>query len=225
MYSFGAYTYGLAAGQAPAPGSVHWTMADGYLPAMTTSFTRNNVAISITDFANEQSIGGNPVELIYTRVSVTNHGPPAVTSQPASPGRTSSRSTRSPIASHRGRPCITTSSPQPTPSPRRHAATVSAITPSRGNPGALPYDTAYRHMTDTGTSSSRPPRDCRCPTSPGQHQQPAHPGHRDRQRLQGRVRLHQDRSGRRGAVLRRQQLRLPAQPRPARHPGQPVRAG
>src|SRR6266702_3472291 len=29
MYSFGAYTYGLPAGQAPAPGSVQWTMADG----------------------------------------------------------------------------------------------------------------------------------------------------------------------------------------------------
>ena len=59
--------------------------------------------------------------------------------------------------------------------------------------------------------------------SAGQHQQPGRPGHRDRQRLQGRVHLHQDRPGRRGAVLRREQLRLPAQPRPARHPGQPVR--
>ena len=61
MYSFSAYTYGLAPGQAPAPGSVQWTMADNYLPAMTTSFIRDQVAISITDFANAQSIGGNPV--------------------------------------------------------------------------------------------------------------------------------------------------------------------
>jgi hypothetical protein len=67
MYSFGVYTYGLAAGQAPPAGSVQWTEADGYLPAMTTSFTRNDVAISITDFANEQSIGGRQVELVYTR--------------------------------------------------------------------------------------------------------------------------------------------------------------
>ena len=87
MYSFGAYNYGLAAGQAPAPGSVKWTMADGYLPALTTSFTRNNVAISITDFADKQTIGGNPVELVYTRVSVTNHGSSAVTVPPASPAR------------------------------------------------------------------------------------------------------------------------------------------
>jgi hypothetical protein len=79
MYSFGAYNYGLAAGQAPAAGSVKWTMADGYLPALTTSFTRNDVAISITDFASKQTIGGSPVELVYTRVSVTNHGSSAVT--------------------------------------------------------------------------------------------------------------------------------------------------
>ncbi len=79
MYSFGAYNYGLAAGQAPAPGSVKWTMADGYLPALTTSFTRDNVAISITDFADKQTIAGNPAELVYTRVSVTNHGSSAVT--------------------------------------------------------------------------------------------------------------------------------------------------
>jgi hypothetical protein len=74
MYSFGVYTYGLAAGQAPAAGSVQWNEADGYLPAMTTSFTRNGVAISITDFANEQSIGGVPTVLVYTRVKVTNKG-------------------------------------------------------------------------------------------------------------------------------------------------------
>src|SRR5215472_19044132 len=64
MYSFGVYYYGLAAGQRPAPGSVQWTMADGYLPAMTTSFTRNDVAISITDFASKQTIAGSPAELV-----------------------------------------------------------------------------------------------------------------------------------------------------------------
>jgi hypothetical protein len=79
MYSFGVYDYGLAAGQAPAPGSVQWTMADGYLPALTTSFVRNSVKVSITDFADKQTIAGNPVELVYTRVSVTNQGAAAVT--------------------------------------------------------------------------------------------------------------------------------------------------
>ena len=79
MYSFSVYDYGLASGQAPAPGSVQWTMADGYLPALTTSFTRNGVKVSITDFADKQSIAGSPVELMYTRVSVTNEGSADVT--------------------------------------------------------------------------------------------------------------------------------------------------
>ncbi len=79
MYSFSVYDYGLAAGQAPAPGSVQWTMADGYLPALTTSFTRNGVKVAITDFADKQTVGGSPVELMYTRVSVTNQGSAAVT--------------------------------------------------------------------------------------------------------------------------------------------------
>lgn len=79
MYSFSVYDYGLAPGQAPPPGSVQWTMADGYLPALTTSFTRDNVMISITDFADKQTIAGSPVELMYTRVSVTNLGSAEVT--------------------------------------------------------------------------------------------------------------------------------------------------
>jgi hypothetical protein len=86
MYSFGIYTYGLASGQAPAAGSVRWTMADGYLPAMTTSFTRNDVAISITDFADKVTIGGNPVELVYTRVTARNDGTSTVTPDPGASG-------------------------------------------------------------------------------------------------------------------------------------------
>jgi hypothetical protein len=86
MYSFGAYTFGLPAGQAPPPGSVHWSMADGYLPALTTSFTRDNVSISITDFASRQTIGGQPAELVYTRVSATNHGSSAVSVPPGQSG-------------------------------------------------------------------------------------------------------------------------------------------
>jgi hypothetical protein len=74
MYQFNVYNYGLPAGQAPAPGSVQWRMAGGYLPALTTSFTRNDVAVSITDFADRQMVDGAPVELVYTRVHVTNHG-------------------------------------------------------------------------------------------------------------------------------------------------------
>ncbi len=149
MYSFNAYTYGLAPGQAPAPGSVHWTMADDYLPAMTTSFTRDQVAISITDFANRQSIAGNPVELVYTRVSVTNHGSAAVSVPAGQSGPNLISLNQSPDTVAPGQTVHhdfvaavdTFSTTVPLPS-------VSALTPSRGTPGALPYSAAYRHMTD-----------------------------------------------------------------------------
>jgi hypothetical protein len=86
MYSFGVYTYGLAAGEKPAAQSETWTEASGYLPALTTSFTRNNVSITITDFADKQNIGGNPVELVYTRITVTNHNAAAVDVPPGATG-------------------------------------------------------------------------------------------------------------------------------------------
>jgi hypothetical protein len=149
MYSFSAYTYGLAAGAAPAAGSVQWTEADGYLPAMTTSFTRDDVAISITDFANEQSIDGTPTVLVYTRVKVTNKGTAAVdvppggsgpnlvslndTSDTVQPGQTVNHDFVAAVDD------FSTTTPLPS---------VTAITPAKGNPGALSYDAAYRHMAD-----------------------------------------------------------------------------
>ncbi|HXM54209.1 MAG TPA: LamG domain-containing protein [Candidatus Dormibacteraeota bacterium] len=86
MFSFGVYTFGLASGQAPAPGSVQWTMASGFLPALTTSFTRSNVAISIQNFADKVTIGSGAFELLYSRVSLTNNGGGAVTIDPAPTG-------------------------------------------------------------------------------------------------------------------------------------------
>ncbi|HZR49358.1 MAG TPA: NEW3 domain-containing protein [Streptosporangiaceae bacterium] len=87
MYSFGIYTYGLAQGAKPAAGSVTWTMADGYLPAMTTSFTRDNLAVNITDFADKISYQGSPVELVYTRVTARNQGTSTVTADPGATGQ------------------------------------------------------------------------------------------------------------------------------------------
>ena len=149
MYSFGVYDYGLAAGQAPPAGSEQWTEADGYLPAMTTSFTRNDVAIKITDFANEQSIGGTPTELVYTRVTVTNKGTTAVDvpsgqsgpnlvtlndeSDTVQPGRTVQHDFVAAVDD------FSTTTPLPT---------VAALTPAKGNPGALPYNAAYQHMAN-----------------------------------------------------------------------------
>jgi hypothetical protein len=147
MYSFGVYTYGLAAGQAPPAQSVQWTEADGYLPAMTTSFTRGGVAVSITDFANEQSVGGVPVELVYTRVKVTNEGAAAVTVPSGESGPSLVALNSEPDTVPPGQTVhhdfvaavddFSTTTPLPT---------VAALTPARGNPGALPYDAAYRHM-------------------------------------------------------------------------------
>ena len=148
MYSFGVYDYGLPAGQAPAAGSVQWTMADGYLPAMTTSFTRSDVRISITDFADKQTIAGSPAELVYTRVSVTNNGsaPVSVPSGQSGPN----------LVSLNGDPDMV--QPGQTVHHDFVAAvdsfavggtlpTVAQLTPGgQANPGALPYDLAFLHM-------------------------------------------------------------------------------
>jgi len=91
MYSFGAYTWGLplrsnGRPQAPPPQSETWNMVDGYLPAMVTSFTRNDVHISITDFADKQTIAGGPVELVYTHITVTNNSNASVDVPPGGSG-------------------------------------------------------------------------------------------------------------------------------------------
>jgi hypothetical protein len=86
MYSFSAFTFGLAAGAAPPAQSIQWTMDQGFLPALTTSFTRGSVAISITNFADRVAIGTDPFVLAYTRVSVTNNGTAAVTVPPGGSG-------------------------------------------------------------------------------------------------------------------------------------------
>ncbi|HEV2783719.1 MAG TPA: RICIN domain-containing protein [Actinophytocola sp.] len=86
MYSFGVFTFGLAAGQSPPAQSIQWTMEQGYLPALRTSFTRNNVAISITNLANRAVINGTPFVLAHTRITVTNNGTATVTVPPGASG-------------------------------------------------------------------------------------------------------------------------------------------
>ena len=54
-----------------------WANADGYLPALVTTFHRDGASICITNFGDKVSIGGHPYVVIYSRVSVTNPtGPP-----------------------------------------------------------------------------------------------------------------------------------------------------
>jgi hypothetical protein len=82
MYTFSAYDFGGA----PGAQSVRWTEASGYLPAMTTTRTSGSVGISITDFADKVTIGGQPFLLVYVRVAVTNNGTAAVTVPPGGSG-------------------------------------------------------------------------------------------------------------------------------------------
>jgi len=59
-----------------------WTNADGYLPALVTSFTSSGAKVSITNFGDRVVIGGNPYVLIYSRVAVHNPTSQAVTVDP-----------------------------------------------------------------------------------------------------------------------------------------------
>jgi hypothetical protein len=49
-----------------------WTNADGYLPALVTTFHSGGARVSITNFGDKVTIGGHPYVAIYSRVAVTN---------------------------------------------------------------------------------------------------------------------------------------------------------
>ena len=227
MYSFSAYTYGLTPGQAPAPGSVHWTMADNYLPGddhvvhpRSGGHLDHRLRQQATDRRQPGRAGLHPGERDQQRVGGGE--------RPAWPVRAES-GVSEPGLRHGGAGQTVHHdfvAAVDTFSPTVSLPSVGALTSSRSNRGALPYDTAYQpHGRLLERHGCRSSRDSRCPTSPCPTPTTWHdPGHRDRQRLQGRLHLHQDRAGRRSAVLRRQQLRLAAQPRRARDPGQSLRA-
>ena len=82
MYSFSIYdTSGPRAAQ-----SVQWTEDSGYFPAMTTSFTTGTTAISIKNFADDETIAGTPAVLVYTQVAVTNNGSSSISLDPGGTG-------------------------------------------------------------------------------------------------------------------------------------------
>src|SRR5580658_7397472 len=64
-----------------------WANADGYLPALVTTFHSGGARISITNFGDKVTIGGHAYVAIYSRVAVTNPtgGALSVNPQP-SPG-------------------------------------------------------------------------------------------------------------------------------------------
>src|ERR1700744_4187812 len=59
-----------------------WKNADGYLPALVTSFSRDGASISITNFGDEVTVGGHNYVFIYSRVAVTNPTGSAITVEP-----------------------------------------------------------------------------------------------------------------------------------------------
>ncbi|HEX4255984.1 MAG TPA: hypothetical protein VH089_12885, partial [Streptosporangiaceae bacterium] len=59
-----------------------WANADGYLPAMVTSFARDGAEISITNFGDQVTVGGHDYVFVYSRVAVTNPTGQAITVDP-----------------------------------------------------------------------------------------------------------------------------------------------
>jgi hypothetical protein len=59
-----------------------WVNAEGYLPALVTSFTKNGAQVSITNFADKVTVGAHPFVAVYSRVSVHNPTGHAVTVDP-----------------------------------------------------------------------------------------------------------------------------------------------
>jgi len=59
-----------------------WTNADGYLPALVTSFRRDGARVTITNFGDQVTIGGHRFVAIYSRVAVTNPTSQPITLSP-----------------------------------------------------------------------------------------------------------------------------------------------
>ncbi len=59
-----------------------WANADGYLPALVTTFHGDGATISITNFGDEVSIGGDAFVIIYSRVQVINPTSSPITIDP-----------------------------------------------------------------------------------------------------------------------------------------------
>jgi hypothetical protein len=78
-----------------------WANADGYLPALVTSFQRDGATVAITNFGDQVTIGGHRYVAIYSRVAVTNPtGRPLTLSPQASPGLIPLNSASDRVAPH-----------------------------------------------------------------------------------------------------------------------------
>jgi hypothetical protein len=61
-YGFGVYDYSRTT----------WVNADGYLPALVTSFTADGSMVAITNFVDRDTIDGTTYDVVYSRVAVHN---------------------------------------------------------------------------------------------------------------------------------------------------------
>jgi hypothetical protein len=57
-------------------------MDQNYLPAMTTSLTRNNVKVVITNFEDQATISGHTFGVVYSRVTLTNNSSSSMSIDP-----------------------------------------------------------------------------------------------------------------------------------------------
>jgi hypothetical protein len=75
-------TYGYGVYDGSRPGGTAWANAEGYLPALVTTFDRAGAIISITNFGDQVAIGGHPFVAVYSRVTVTNPTGHSITIDP-----------------------------------------------------------------------------------------------------------------------------------------------
>ncbi len=71
------YGFGIYDGQ-----HMTWSDADGYLPAQVTAFGSGGADVTITEFADEVTLGGDPFVAVYSRVRVVNPTAHALTVDP-----------------------------------------------------------------------------------------------------------------------------------------------
>jgi len=74
LYSFGIYDN---------PASMKWYNKEGFLPCLVTEFERDGATVQIMNFGDQVTLDGNDFVAVYSRVTITNHGPKMVILDPA----------------------------------------------------------------------------------------------------------------------------------------------
>ena len=72
VFGFGIY----------AGGPTTWEDTDGYLPAQVTSFARGHANVTITELADQVTVGGHAFVAVYARVAIANPTATAIVANP-----------------------------------------------------------------------------------------------------------------------------------------------